>query len=48
MGVAYRLMVQSGPLTPRDSEERLKAVLEEIKMAARAAYQAGLLLTGGD
>lgn len=48
MGVAHHLMVQPKSLTPRDSAERLKALLEEIKMAARAAYQAGLLLTGRD
>jgi hypothetical protein len=48
MGVAYHLMVPPESLTPKDSQERLKALLEEIKMAARAAYHAGLLLTEGD
>jgi hypothetical protein len=46
MSVAHQLMVQPESLTPRDSTERLKALLEEIKTAARTAYQAGLLLTG--
>ncbi|MDM0109559.1 hypothetical protein QTH97_31860 [Variovorax sp. J22R24] len=48
MGVAHQLMVQPESLTARDGAERLKALLEEIKMAARTAYQAGLLLTGRD
>lgn len=48
MGVAHQLMAQTESLTPKDSAERVKALLEEIKTAARTAYQAGLLLTGRD
>jgi hypothetical protein len=48
LGIAHHLMVPPDPSTTRDSAERLKALHEEIKMAARAAYQAGLLLTGRD
>jgi len=48
MGAAHRLMLQPECLTPRASAERLNALLEEFKAAARMAYQAGLLLTEGE
>lgn len=48
MGAAHRLMLQPECLTPKASAERLNALLEEFKAAARMAYQAGLLLTEGE
>ncbi|MBU1358865.1 MAG: hypothetical protein KKC85_20810 [Gammaproteobacteria bacterium] len=48
LGIAYRLIVQPGAVTPKESAERLKQVLDEIRQAARTAYEAGLLLTGVD
>jgi hypothetical protein len=49
MGVVGDLM--QPPLDarhPKRAEERLKTLLENIKSAARTAYEAGLLLTGVD
>lgn len=48
IGIAHQLMVQPESSTPRDSAERSKALLEEIKVAARTAYEAGLMLTRRD
>lgn len=48
MGVVHHLMLPPDALKPGEAEARLKAVLDEIKTAARCAYQAGLVLTGTD
>jgi hypothetical protein len=48
MGVVHRLMLPPAALKPSEAEARLRTVLDEIKTAARGAYQAGLLLTGLD
>jgi hypothetical protein len=48
LGVVHHLMLPPDSLKPAETAARLKTVLENIKTAARGAYQAGLLLTGTD
>ncbi|MDM0117546.1 hypothetical protein QTI66_36145 [Variovorax sp. J22R133] len=48
MGIAHQLMVQPESMTLRDSAERSKTLLNQIKIAARTAYEAGFVLTGSD
>jgi hypothetical protein len=46
LGVTQRLMSEPVYRLPKHRAERLKSLTEEIKMAARAAYRAGLMLAG--
>ncbi|MDQ7955396.1 MAG: hypothetical protein REJ24_03800 [Rhodocyclaceae bacterium] len=48
MGVVHQLMCPLGASHPQEAEERLTALLDDIKSAAHGAYAAGLLLTGVD
>ncbi|MBS0426095.1 MAG: hypothetical protein JSR41_02275 [Proteobacteria bacterium] len=48
MGVVHHLMCPLDAPAPREAQARVKTLLEDIKSAARGAYEAGLLLTGVD
>lgn len=48
IGVVHQLLCPLDTPHPQEAEERLKRLLDDIKSAAHAAYEAGLLLTGVD
>jgi hypothetical protein len=46
--VAHRLMSAPVYLSPKEKAERLRQLIDDLRMAARAAYRAGLMLLNVD
>lgn len=43
-----QLMAQPAPRAPKDREERLRSLIDDMKVAAHSAYRAGFSLAGHD